>query len=70
MQHETGRRKRSTGSQIVGFLGRLALFVGAGAVLWGVAGAETVSFPQYAIYSYSVALGLAIVIGGFISFIN
>jgi hypothetical protein len=54
-------------SQIVGFFGKLALFIGAGTVLFAIAGAQTVSYPQYVLYSYSAAAGITLVIGGLIS---
>jgi uncharacterized membrane protein HdeD (DUF308 family) len=54
-------------SQTVAFLGKLAIFLGAGAVLFAVAGVESISFPEYTLYSFSAAAGITLVIGGLIS---
>jgi hypothetical protein len=54
-------------SHVVGFIGKVAVFIGAGTVLFAIAGAQTVNSPQYAPYTYSAAAGITLVIGGLIS---
>lgn len=47
-------------------IGKIALVVGTGLIMFAVAGASIVTYPQYALYYYSAGAGITTIIAGLI----